>query len=277
MLHDIGNEVYRCEFTLARPAQYNSDYLMIINGEQIALKGEDKQLPLISDIIPQESFVQEDIRYLFSISGRGFYLYLKSFEASEDVKFYSIHALRQVEPRWMAFAGVTAYHLAYWYSHNRFCGACGRPFSLHEKERALICHECGNIKYPDMSVAIIAGVTWGDKLLLSRYAGRPVGSYALIAGFGEIGESLEAVVRREVMEETGLKVKNIRYFDNQPWGFSRSTLVGFFADLDGSPEITVDTTELAEAKWVDRADVPCPEDISLTAKMMAAFHNNHDK
>ena len=123
-----------------------------------------------------------------------------------------------------------------------------------------------------MSVAIIVGVRNGEKLLLTRYAGRTFSDYALIAGFCEIGESLEDTVRREVMEETGVRVKNIRYYDNQPWGYSQSLLVGFFADLDGDDTIRVDHNELSEALWMPRAEVQDrSRDVSMTAKMMDAF------
>ena len=112
----------------------------------------------------------------------------------------------------------------------------------------------------------------GEKILLTRYAGRNLPDYALIAGFCEIGETLEDTVRREVMEETGVRVKNIQYYDNQPWGYSQSLLVGFFADLDGDETIRVDHNELSEALWVPRAEVQDRSgDISMTAKMMGAF------
>ena len=108
--------------------------------------------------------------------------------------------------------------------------------------------------------------------MLTRYAGRTFSDYALIAGFCEIGESLEDTVRREVMEETGVRVKNIRYYDNQPWGYSQSLLVGFFADLDGDDTIRVDHNELSEALWMPRAEVQDrSRDVSMTAKMMDAF------
>ena len=126
--------------------------------------------------------------------------------------------------------------------------------------------------YPKISPAVIVAVTDGDRLLMSRYAGRPYGNYALIAGFTEIGETIEDTVRREVMEEVGLKVKNLRYYTSQPWSFSDSLLMGFYADLDGSPEITLDESELAEARWFSREEVPEPKGLfSLTGTMVNAF------
>ena len=94
------------------------------------------------------------------------------------------------------------------------------------------------------------------------------------AGFVEIGETLEQTIEREVMEEVGLKVKNIRYYKSQPWAFSSSLIAGFFAELDGSDQVTLDENELAEAVWVKREDIPeNPIKISLANEMMEVFQN----
>ena len=107
---------------------------------------------------------------------------------------------------------------------------------------------------------------------MSKYTGRIYKNYALLAGFNEIGESIEETVSREVMEEVGLKVKNIRYYKSQPWSFSDTLLMGFFCDLDGEEEINLDREELAMAEWFDREKMPVErEDLSLTNDMMMAF------
>ena len=107
---------------------------------------------------------------------------------------------------------------------------------------------------------------------MSKYAGRAYANYALIAGFVEVGENLEQTVKREVMEEVGLKVKNIRYYKSQPWAFSGSLLMGFFCDLDGSDQITLDTSELAEAGWFTRDEILLEDDsVSLTREMILRF------
>ena len=112
----------------------------------------------------------------------------------------------------------------------------------------------------------------GDRLLLTRYRGRPFKKYALIAGFNEIGESIEDTVHREVMEEAGLRVKNLRFYKSQPWVFTDTLLMGFVCELDGSDRITVQESELAEANWHLRSELP--EDyshISLTGEMIEQF------
>ena len=126
--------------------------------------------------------------------------------------------------------------------------------------------------YPRISPAVIVGILNGDKLLMSKYAGRSYRSYALIAGFIEIGESAEQTVQREVMEEVGLKVKNIRYYKSQPWGFTDSLLFGYFCELDGDDTIRLDTNELSQAGWYTRDEITLEDDyLSLTREMILQF------
>ena len=115
-------------------------------------------------------------------------------------------------------------------------------------------------------------MTDGDRILMTKYAGREYKKYALIAGFTEVGETAEQTVEREVMEEVGLKVKNLRYYKSQPWSFTDTLLMGFFCELDGEDGITLDTDELAMAEWFERDKMPVEaEDLSLTNEMMMAF------
>ena len=120
--------------------------------------------------------------------------------------------------------------------------------------------------------AVIVGVTDGNRILMSKYAGRSYKKYALLAGFTEIGETVEETVAREVMEEVGLKVKNIRYYKSQPWAFSDTLLMGFYCDLDGDAEVTLDEEELALAEWFERDEIPVePSRDSLTNEMIIKF------
>ena len=143
-----------------------------------------------------------------------------------------------------------------------------------KKERMLCCRECGNVEYPKICPAVIIGVTDGNRILMSKYAGRTYKKYALLAGFTEIGETVEQTVAREVMEEVGLKVKNIRYYKSQPWAFTDTLLMGFYCDLDGEDKITLDQNELALAEWFEREDIPVkPSRDSLTNEMIMRFKN----
>lgn len=119
--------------------------------------------------------------------------------------------------------------------------------------------------------AVIVGVINGDKILLTKY--RTGYKYnALIAGFVEIGETIEECVQREVMEEAGIKVKNIRYYKSQPWGIANDILAGYFCEVDGDDTINMDANELKYADWVRPEDMELqPDDISLTNEMMKLF------
>ena len=134
------------------------------------------------------------------------------------------------------------------------------------------CPHCGNMIFPKIAPAVIIAVTNGDKLLLSKYAGRAYTRYALLAGFVEIGETGEQTVQREVMEEVGLKVKNVRYYKTQPWGVESDLLLGYYCDLDGDDSVHLDENELSMAAWYDRDNLPAQDDgISLTREMIRIF------
>lgn len=181
---------------------------------------------------------------------------------------------RRAVPRHRAFAGITGYQLYNWYKNRRYCGRCGSMMKPSGKERMMRCGACGNMEYPKICPAVIVGVTDGNRLLMSKYAGRAYKNYALIAGFTEIGETVEQTVAREVMEEVGLKVKNIRYYKSQPWAFTDTLLMGFYCDLDGSDAIRLDENELAVAEWFTREEIPEPvSQESLTNEMILRFKN----
>ena len=222
----------------------------------------------------------ELLLYLFAeelgAERRNYYLYrCHDTQESLSVRGYTytnISAFRSAGPKNDWFACMSAFHLFCWYKDTRFCGRCGSRMSYYHKERAMICRKCGNIVYPRLNPAVIVGVTKGDSILLTRYAGRAYGGNALVAGFTEIGETLEQTVAREVMEETGIHVKNIRYYGSQPWGLASDILMGFYCDAEDGEDILMDENELAAAKFV-RRDALGEENrnVSLTADMIMNF------
>ncbi|MCI8668625.1 MAG: NAD(+) diphosphatase [Lachnospiraceae bacterium] len=218
-----------------------------------------------------------EYRYLFGINEVHYFLGIAGNQTGSDwnlrgMEFIRIDRLRGTVPKHQVYAGMTGYHLFHWYRDNVFCGRCKSRLIHDDKSRMLKCKNCGNEIYPKISPGIIVGIINGNKLLLTKYAGRPYKRYALVAGFNEIGESLEETVKREVMEEVGLRVKNIRYYKSQPWANSGTLLCGYFADLDGSAEITLEVEELAEAAWFSREEIQAEnEDYSLTNEMIVKF------
>ena len=240
------------------------------------------RLPRIQELHAVDATYQ----YLFRIEEEHYFLYM-DFDSLDgegldpaapgsscpQAVFCKISGLRSQAEKELCFAVYTAYHLYQWYRNNQFCGRCGRRVEPDRTERMLFCRQCGNQIYPKIAPAVIVAVTDGDRILLSKYAGREYKRYALIAGFTEIGETAEETVCREVMEEVGLRVKNIRYYKTQPWGIDSNFLIGYFAQLDGDAAIRIDEKELAAAEWVDRAQLKDMDDgFSLTREMMRAFY-----
>lgn len=178
----------------------------------------------------------------------------------------------KMAPRQDAFAGMTAHHLYVWYRDNRFCGRCGTPMVHDETQRMMRCPSCGNMVFPRIAPAVLAAVQHDGKMLLTKYA-HGDGNYALVAGFVEIGETAEECVAREVMEETGLRVKNVRYYDSQPWGFAGNLMLAYTAELDGADMmIHRDDSELAAAEWVAPEELTDIFDYSsLTREMIRRF------
>ena len=232
--------------------------------------------PRFSELERLNEDIYDDCIYLFSIDGMRYYLAENiSREPLSEFSMENTEIFRSAEPQYQAFAGITGYQLYIWYRDHKYCGRCGRLLEQDRKERMLRCGECGNMVYPKICPAVIIGVTDGSRILMSKYAGRTYKKYALLAGFAEIGETLEQTVKREVMEEVGLKVKNIRYYKSQPWSFSDTLLTGFYCDLDGPDEITLDREELALAEWFEREEIPVePSRDSLTNEMIMKFKNS---
>ena len=216
----------------------------------------------------------EESVYLFSLGEDKFFLIMDAQTLPDGYEWYNTQPeLRRMKKQGNLdiFIIYTAWHLVKWYQSSRFCGACGEKTEFDKTERAMVCPKCGNKIYPRINPAVIVGVTNGDRLLLTKY-NRTYAYNALIAGFTEIGETMEETVQREVMEEAGLKVKNIRYYKSQPWGIAADILMGFYCDVDGDDTIHRDNTELKYAAWVERQDIELqPDSLSLTNEMMMMF------
>lgn len=165
---------------------------------------------------------------------------------------------------------VSCLHLWRWYEANHFCGRCAAPMQPDTKERALRCTACGNLLFPTIAPAVIVAITCGDRILLAqnvRYQ-----HYALIAGYVEVGETLEHALRREVMEEVGLEIHNIRYLGDQPWGISGSQMFAFHAQADDTLPIRIQESELKDARWFDRKEVqPLQHKVSIAYELMERF------
>ncbi len=211
--------------------------------------------------------------YLFSVNETGYFLLPENPGIIlEGFGYLSIRQLRDLGGGTELFAAFTAWHLWRWYTDNRFCGRCGKRTEVHPTERALQC-TCGNVVYPRINPAVIVGVIRGDCLLITRYR-TGYAHNALVAGFTEIGETLEETVQREVMEETGVRVRRIRYYKSQPWGMAQDLLMGFYCEAEEGSVIRMDPKELKDARWVRREEIELqPNALSLTNEMMKRFRD----
>ncbi|MGI9644867.1 MAG: NAD(+) diphosphatase [Ilumatobacteraceae bacterium] len=181
---------------------------------------------------------------------------------------------RSTAGEWLA-AG-RAVQVAEWARTHRFCGRCASPTEPSSGERSMRCPTCGLVAYPRVSPAMITLVTRGDpgpdqEALLARGARFPMPMYSCLAGFVEPGEDLEGAVLREVREEVGLTVGNVRYAGSQPWPFPNSLMVGFRADYV-SGDIVLEDDEIVDARWCRRGDMPAiPPGISIARRIIDAW------
>lgn len=158
-----------------------------------------------------------------------------------------------------------------WRRTTRFCAACGQPLVRHATESAMACLACKALFYPRINPVVIVRITRGDTVLLERRAQGSYAFYSVVAGFVEAGESLEQALCREVAEEVGITVRDIRYFSSQPWSFPNNLMVAFTAEW-ASGEIRPDGVEIAEANWFTRDSLPAlPGPISIARRMIDAW------
>lgn len=271
MIQDIAPHVLRNEF-VPNKKPGDRDIVLHFTANGLLVRNTEE-----GTMLPRRNEVPEDLKmiYILRVDDKDFYLIkADSFEMPKGWTYMGISEIRNKGhmPKYLMYAVVTGFHLAHWYRDDKYCGRCGTELIWAEDERALDCPHCGRRIYPRINPAVIVAVTNGDEILMTKYANRPFKDYALVAGFTEIGETIEGTVRREVMEETGLKVKNIRYYKSQPWGFADDILAGFYCDVDGDPTIHMDHNELKIAKWFKREDVILQkDDLSLTNEMMLRF------
>lgn len=275
MFQDNLSELYLNAFQKRVPA--SDDIALIYQDNSVYAQADaGLRLPKFSEL--PENLSSLPCRFAFCLGDTAYFMIDASDVCFAEGSLVASRAYREMQPKDAVFAAAVGQSLFGWYRANRYCGRCGKPMQDSETERAMVCPDCNLTVYPKICPAVIVAVTDRDRLLLTRYKGRPFKRYALVAGFNEIGESIEDTVRREVMEEVGLKVKNLRFYKSQPWVFTDSLLMGFFCELDGDDKITLQEDELAEAEWFDRKDLPDDHSgISLTGEMIEVFRRGDER
>jgi NAD+ diphosphatase len=171
--------------------------------------------------------------------------------------------------------GSRALGLTAWDRDHRFCGRCGASTERSRTERVRICSRCGHEAYPRLSPAIIALVERDGRALLARNARIALPFFTTLAGFVEVGETLEDAVAREIHEEAGIAITDVRYFGSQPWPFTGSLMIGFTARWAGG-EIVADSREIADAAWFALDELPrIPPKLSIARELIDDFVRRH--
>lgn len=301
MVHEI--EPKKLDISYRDAAPRPKDMLLFIFDGQILLhqlSDERIAFPTVSEfsglsitrLLPEN----EGFTFLFAIDETAYFTFrydedkvtLETLAASAEeggLRFFPIRFLRHSEPNENAFAGLLSGMLYGWYRRSRYCGHCGTRTVHAKNERMVSCPKCGNLIFPQICPGVIVGVKHEGKLLVTRYAPthlmfdgngktyQPVVHDALVAGYIESGETAEQAVMREVFEETGLSVKNIRYYMSAPWPLSSSLLFGYICEVDGDPTVKREESELSSAVFMAPSEIPAitGHDISLTRRMMEDF------
>ena len=245
MIQDIFPHIFKNEYHPKKPKE--DDYVFSFFQNLVTVKKEHSFFKYQDLSQDNTEFI-----YLFEIDNTSFFL---CNEIKEEHDTISVKTMRTYLPQELAFACITGWQLYDWMKNNQYCGRCSTPTVRDTKERAMRCPKCGNVIYPKLSPAVIVCIINAKKeILITHYSSSFYTHDALVAGYAEIGETIEETVHREVKEETGLNVKNLVYYKSQPWSFSQTLLFGFFCEVDGDDTIHMDQNELKYAAWHKTSD-----------------------
>lgn len=254
----------------------NKDIYFLFYKEELLVKSEDNKavIPTIGDLNNLKIY---NTQYIGSTNGQNCFCgELNEDEViPKDMYFSKLKALTHQLSDEMFWIGGRAIQIINFNNDHKFCGKCGTLTQKVDGERSKTCPKCGLINYPRISPAIIVAVVREGKLLLAHNNEAAKDLYSVVAGFVEVGETLEECVVREVREETGITVKNIKYFGNQPWPFPNSLMVAFTAEY-ASGEIQVDGKEIGHADWYSSTSLPVtPDSISIAKKLISWYTDNY--
>jgi len=235
-----------------------SAFYFAFRGNQLLINSIDEQIdvPLYPETeMPEVRFLRrQNIGYYDGIPCYSLELH-ESVEPPENMAFQTLRELFfRMDEDLLQIAG-RAYQVVNWDRDHQFCGRCGSRMVGSRREHSKKCPNCGLVNFPRIAPAVIMSITRGDEILLARSPRFQPGRYSVLAGFVEPGETLEETVARETYEETGILIKNIRYFGSQPWPFPNSLMIGFTAEYD-SGEIVVDGVEIEDAGWFTPDTLP---------------------
>ena len=257
-------------------------WILFSPGERQIAFCPEKETPFISgENLESEDLNRKEnlIRSLGIGRSDGTYIccgeWRESAELPEGLEWQDFRDVYRILDKPLQFPVSRARQLLNWDRSHRFCGVCGTETVPGDREHSRVCPACGELFYPRLSPAVIVRITRGkDNIMLAHNRNFPKGIYSHIAGFVEAGESLEQTIRREIREEVGLEVENIRYFSSQPWPMPHSLMVAFTAECpEGEPE--PDGVEILDAQWFTRENLPLPPSSgSIAMAMLKDFLEN---
>ena len=275
MIQDILPHSFDNHYRVGAKIKEN-DFLLHFKENTLLIKtnNEDVDLPRLCDFrgVTNES----NITFLFTLDNvSGFILWDEAETVEkEHFEYREIGFFRTIPQKEIGWISVVGLHLRNWYAEHRFCGKCGAETYHKSDERALVCSACNTHFFPKISPAIIVAIINKDKILLARNSNFAASWFSLIAGYVDVGETLEETVAREVKEEVGLDVKNIRYYKSQPWPLSGSLMIGYIAEADENQPIAIDNNEIVEAAWFSRDNLPShPTNASVGGELIEKFKN----
>ena len=255
------NEEFHVSFEIAflpKSGRSATDWWFVFCGDKLLVKAtaDDVRIPLYSDLTGLEQSLSK-IHFLGTFNG--FPCYSAEIDEHciipEEMIFQERRPLLGLLGEEIFSIAGRAFQILHWDRTHQFCGRCGIRTELKEEERARACTRCGLVSYPTMSPAIIVAVVKGPELLLARSHRFHASFYSVLAGFVECGETLEQCVKREVREEVGIDVENIRYLASQSWPFPETLMAGFAADYAGGV-IASDDVEIRDAGWFRADNLP---------------------
>jgi NAD+ diphosphatase len=272
MIQDIFPHRFNNQY-LANQSIYEDDYILHYQENTLLLKTQGAELafPQKKDF-PEISAATEAV-FLFSLNEVPCFLVWDDLKVDESqFEYKDISFFRTTTQREIGWVSIVGLHLRNWYNQNKFCGKCGSKTQHKNDERAMVCPSCNTVVYPKISPAIIVAIISNDKILLAHNANFAGNWYSLIAGYVDVGETLEETLVREVKEEVGLDVWNIRYYKSQPWALSGSMMIGFIAEADENQAICIDGKEITDAAWFSRGNLPGhPSTISIAGEIIEKF------
>ena len=256
----------------AEPSQRSWWFAFVRNKLLVHSQGDKHQIPYLKSL-SEIGLSPLRTQFLGTLDARPCY----SAELSQDAVIppeMAIQGLRDLSGRLdddLFALGGRAFQIMEWDRTHQYCGHCATPMTQLIGDRAKRCPNCELVNYPRLSPAIIVLISRGEDVLLARAPRFPSSMFSVLAGFVEPGESLEETLIREVREEVGIEVKDIRYFGSQPWPFPNSLMIGFTAVYAGG-EITIEPAEIAEAAWFNKHDLPnIPPKLSIARQLIDWF------